>query len=280
MVMNSILVMLAATGGCAAAFRHALPSPAGIGGSSKGGYSGMAIPSAPRMSSSSSDNGSVEAAERLRETASRLREEAEEAERALDRSPSARGAMDFVKPVVYSDLNDSCWEITYRFANEPESSNDGDGDGDESKTKTIQRKSYGGKLQIQFRGDGYTDILPAFGDAGDDGSSSNAATFQKVWGWDVETSEEDSMEYLLFSADVSLPPPVSVSERFYFQARVDREGKDEDVLSLQDGSVTVKRNVEAPGGGWWGVFRGAEGILAQFREVGGFRCRAVAGPDP
>ena len=106
-------------------------------------------------------------------------------------------------------------------------------------------------------------------------------TFQKVWGWDVESSTEDSLDYLLFSADVVLPPPVDnnsnnnapTSERFYFQARVDRTKSNQ--LSLQEGSVTVKRNIESGTGGWWGLFRGADGILAEFRSVGEFRCRAI-----
>lgn len=141
----------------------------------------------------------------------------------------------------------------------------------------MQRKFYGGKLQLQFRDDGYTDILPP---PDSEEINSNVAIFEKVWGWDLETSDEttDSLiDYLLFSADVTLPPPISTSERFYFQARVDDEksGKNEGVLSLQDGSVTVKRNIEAPAGGWWGIFRGADGILAQFRQVGEFRCRPI-----
>ena len=138
------------------------------------------------------------------------------------------------------------------------------------------RTFFGGKLQLQFKDDGYTDIISS-GDT--DSGGSNAATFQKVWGWDLETSEQDSLDYILFSADITLPPPVSTSERFYFQARVDKEGKDKGEISLQDGSVTVKRDVGSPGGGWWGIFRGADGILAQFREVGGFRCKPVAKPQ-
>ena len=72
-------------------------------------------------------------------------------------------------------------------------------------------------------------------------------------------------------------------ERYYFQIRVDKEANsssarknhnnNNDKIVLQDGSVTVKRNVET--GGWWGLFQ-ADGILAQFREVGLFRCRPVA----
>merc|ERR1712127_1170578 len=118
----------------------------------------------------------------------------------------------------------------------------GDNGGD--KNTPLPRKFYGGKLRLQFRDDGYTDILPPSG--ADGGTPTTSATFEKTWGWDREISAEDELEYLLFSADVTLPPPISTSERFYFQARVDREDDDEDsgVLSLRDGSVTVKRNVK------------------------------------
>ena len=76
-----------------------------------------------------------------------------------------------------------------------------------------------------------------------------------------------------------MPPPISTSEKFYFQARVDKEGKNEDIVTLRDGSVTVKRNIEAPAGGWWGIFRGADGILAQFRQVGEFLCGPITNPN-
>ena len=161
---------------------------------------------------------------------------------------------------------------SYRFANEPLSNKDRPHD--DANKDNPPRKKYGGKIELRFRDDGYTDVINS---SNGDGRTSgdNAATFQKVWGWDKETSPEDSLEYLLFSADICLPPPISMSERFYFQARIDEEGDDEVVISLQEGSITVKRNIEAPGGGWWGIFRGADGILAQFREVGNFRCRAI-----
>lgn len=160
----------------------------------------------------------------------------------------------------------------YRFANEPEYKNDED-----VKNKP-PRKYYSGKVQLQFKNDGYTDILSSAIE--DNINNNNAAVYQKVWGWDIETSGEDSLDYLLFSADITLPPPISTSERFYFQARVDKDDMKKDVLSLEDGSVTVKRNYsEAPTGGWWGIFRGADSILAQFREVGGFKCRPVAKPE-
>ena len=165
----------------------------------------------------------------------------------------------------------------YRFANEPVV------DKDDDVKETIPRKSYGGKLCIQFRSDGYTDILDAnSSDIATKSSSDNTAIFQKVWGWDIEISNDDNLDYLLFSADVKLPPPISVEERFYFQARVDREGTNNNngIISLNDGSVTVKRYVQAPGGGGlgWGIFRGAASILAQFRQTGEFRCKPIENP--
>ena len=128
---------------------------------------------------------------------------------------------------------------------------------------------------MQFKSDGYTAILNNHSD-----NTKIAPTFEKVWGWDVETSNEDSLDYLLFSADVSLPispesKVINMPERFYFQARVDTDKSNK--ISLQDGSVTVKRNIEsAMTGGWWGLFRGADGILAEFRSVGEFRCKPVS----
>ncbi|KAL9178847.1 hypothetical protein ACHAXT_003978 [Thalassiosira profunda] len=281
----TLLAAALATIGGDAAFR--VTAPTASFGARRGGAAcrraastsscGGARPSPPAPSprilrSSASDDGASEA-DKLRQTASKLREEARAAEEALGstRGTSAQSAEEgatYVKPAEYTEMGGSCWEITYRFANEPEAKEEKEGD---KKKDNPPRKFFGGKLQLQFKDDGYTDIISS------GGTDSNAATFQKVWGWDLETSEQDSLDYILFSADITLPPPISTSERFYFQARVDKEGKD--LISLQDGSVTVKRDIESPGGGWWGIFRGADGILAQFREVGGFRCRPVAKPE-
>ena len=72
-------------------------------------------------------------------------------------------------------IDDSCWEMTYRFANEPENNN-------------VQRKIYTGKVQIQFRNDGYSDILLSDSNAAisSGGGDNNNLSFEKVWGWDVE----------------------------------------------------------------------------------------------
>ena len=211
------------------------------------------------------DNSTASEAERLRQKAIQLRAEADAAEKQISPARSSRDAAATVKEaaVEYFDLKDSCWELSYRFANEPESKDDDD----ENKKNKMQRKFYSGKIQLQFLSDGYTTNLS---------TTSNEVIINKVWGWDLEVSDQDSLSYILFSADITLPPPINTSERFYFQARVD--GGQKEALSLMDGSVTVKRDISAPSGGWWGIFRGADGILAQFRQLGEFRCRPIAKP--
>ena len=142
---------------------------------------------------------------------------------------------------------------------------------DNSKNKVL-RKFYSGKVQLQFLSDGYTTNLST---KSNEGVSEQQAIINKVWGWDLEVSDQDSLSYILFSADITLPPPIGTSERFYFQARVDGDASEGEALSLVDGSVTVKRDISAPGSGWWGIFKGADGILAQFRQLGEFKCRPI-----
>ncbi|KAL3790781.1 hypothetical protein ACHAW5_010757 [Stephanodiscus triporus] len=171
--------------------------------------------------------------------------------------------------------------MTYRFANEPESD-----EVDDEKERPRRRKMYGGKVRIRFRADGYSDILPSpttTDDYDERIERIDGASFDKVWGWDLEDEasadsgdDDTTREYLLFAADVRLPPPISAVKKFYFQASVVIGDDHDGVLSLKDGSVTVKRDVGPPrGGGWWGVFRGGNGILARFVQVGEFRCRPI-----
>eukprot|EP00985_Skeletonema_marinoi_P003086 scaffold1286_cov124-Skeletonema_marinoi.AAC.7 len=228
------------------------------------------------FSTSSDDSSTTSEAERLRQKALQLRAEADAAEKQLSPTRSSRqaaAAMDTTEAAVeYFDLKDSCWEISYRFANEPENKDD-DNDGN-SKNKVL-RKFYSGKVQLQFLSDGYTTNLSTKSNVG---VSEQQAIINKVWGWDLEVSDQDSLSYILFSADITLPPPIGTSERFYFQARVDGDASEGEALSLVDGSVTVKRDISAPGSGWWGIFKGADGILAQFRQLGEFKCRPIAKP--
>ena len=65
---------------------------------------------------------------------------------------------DVVIPTVITDLADSKWTISYRFSDQPESrsttNDDNNNDNDD-----IKRIFYSGKVTIQLRSDGYTDLL-------------------------------------------------------------------------------------------------------------------------
>jgi hypothetical protein len=236
------------------------------------------------LASSSSDNNNIanneavsssKEAERLRQIANQLRAEADAAEKQLEptrqqKQPSSSS----LPPVECFDINDSCWELTYRFANEPIVEEDKQKQVDDEKRQ--QRKVYSGKVKLKFKSDGYTTNLSSSSQQQEHQQQQQRTgdtTFQKVWGWDIETSDQDSYNYILFSADIITG---TESERFYFQARVD-DDKQTGALQLNDGSVTVKRDIKLPGaGGFWGIFGGADKILAQFRQVGEFKCKPIA----
>jgi hypothetical protein len=194
----------------------------------------------------------------LLDKASRLRQEATDLETKLrteQEGKPQRNTPQGNKPdtPVCKRIEDSVWTFTYRFSNEPESNKE-----DEAEAKP--RDFYRGKLTVKFRADGFTDIV-----AQEPGETSKALSIVKTWGWDTEASSEDKKEYLLFSADIKLPK--DGQERFYLQARQEREG---DAIVLKEGTVTVKRDVnDSSSPGFWGVFSG-KGILAQFRYVGDF----------
>ena len=228
-----------------------------------------------RLFLSSSSNDSEQDA--LLNKASQLRKEAQELEMKLSQEKGNKPAGDVAQsqaiPVTYTSLEDSSWTLSYRFASDPPPKDDDDNNKDKDSTSTDVDKKllyYSGKVSIQLRQDGYTDILNNV-DASTTPSSSSL-TFSKFWGWDSEVSQEDGETYLSVSSDVVLPSKDvnyndGVSVRFYFNAKVETDSKG--VLSLRDGTVTVKRDVESPGGGFWGVFNGG-GILAQFRYCGEF----------
>ena len=202
--------------------------------------------------------------EDLLEAASRLRKEAEELEMAVRGNKSSDASSD-KKPVSlqtkFTSFEDSSWTISYRFASDalPQ----GDDDDEEEDVKVTY---YSGKVKIVLTADGYTNMIDD-----EENSSSSKLSFEKFWGWDEETSREDDLQYILFSADVMLPTSDPNFEkkptRFYFQSQVDRDSRTGEI-SLRDGTVTVKKDIEPPGG-FWGVFN-AGGILAQFRYCGNF----------
>lgn len=219
------------------------------------------------FSSESSDEVS-----RLRETAEKLRREAQDLEDELLDTPSslmrrdtiaADGALSTTpKRAVYTDMKDSVWTMTYRFASDPPPK-----ETDEDPDRPVS--NYSGKLKLKFRSDGYTDLLSH------EPTGENRLQFAKVWGWDQEVSSEDDKTYVLFSTNVELPSTdltlPNESLRCYWQAMLESSGSSAG-LSLTEGTVTVKKDIEPPGG-FWGIFN-AGGILAQFRYVGNFVSRA------
>jgi len=217
-----------------------------------------------RQSLSFLRSSSSEEAQRLKQSASKLREEAEAIRKRLDdssqkkKSPSTT-VTPSTPPVAYTDLKGSSWTLTYRFSNEPTAD-------DDQKDKKEDRPAlinYSGKLSVTFRADGYTDLISH------EPSGSQTLYIDKVWGWDEETSSDDDETYVLFS--VNTKSSSGETERFYWQARIDVNEKNE--ITLADGTVTMKKDVQPPGG-FWGVFNGG-GILAQFRYVGNFGGKAV-----
>jgi hypothetical protein len=204
--------------------------------------------------------------------AAQLREEvrALEATTAIARQSKNAALYNTSSVVVeYTDIADSVWTLSYRFAGDPESPTTS------PEVVDPKRRFFGGKLTVKFRKDGYTDLLSQESV----GLSSAACKPIKAWGWDIELSKDNNLysyeeddEYILFSIDVELPPlekeqSLSSQQRFYFQARKVTDSTT-GVVSFVDGTVTVKRDIVEKTA-IWGFFSPA-GILAQFRYVGGF----------
>ena len=200
----------------------------------------------------------------LLDKAKRLRQEAEELESNLRSkkggSKNIKEEIGTTSKKVYNDLKNSEWQLSYRFASDAINR---DKEDDSSSSKPV---IYSGKVKIQLSEDGYTNVIPE-----GDSSSEGKLKFVKFWGWDEEISREDDEKYLLLSADVMLPSsdPIFSKKpiRFYFQTRIEKDRRSGEIF-LDDGTVTLKKDIEPPGG-FWGVFNGG-GILAQFRYCGEF----------
>jgi len=237
------------------------------------------IESAPGESSSAS---AAENSQRqdLLDKASRLRREAEDLESQLrqSRMKGERGGIATEKGLVAAepvrDIGGSTWTFFYRFSEKPEAPDDKNDEEIEQK-----RVVYSGKLGLRFRSDGYTDVIlhepRPISDTGEETKMKYAAVV-KAWGWDVEKSSDDGEDYLMFSVDVLIPPDDDYQQReqrFYFQAKLDREAST-GIVSLKGGTVAIKQDaVQAKAiPGLWGLFSPG-GILAQFRYVGDFAVR-------
>lgn len=219
---------------------------------------------------------SLDETEELLKKASLLRKEAEALEETVretrdaatrNREKDSKNISEETKMKApkksYTSLKDSEWVISYRFASDAIKR-------DGSEDDQVKPIFYSGKVKISLSEDGYTNMMNS-DDSTKDSSSLSGPTFEKFWGWDEEISTEDELQYVLFSADVLLPESdpnyVKKPVRFYFQAQVNIDNKSNEI-TLSGGTVTLKKDVESPGG-FWGVFNGS-GILAQFRYCGEF----------
>ena len=204
----------------------------------------------------------------LLEKARRLREEASLMEDDLraGAAPSTSSVADIPVAIVNKILEESKWTLTYRFSSQP-SPKDSDKNDDET-----PKKFYSGNVNLLLKKDGYSEQIIQKSDA-----SKNEAEIEilKIWGWDRETSNEDNLDYLLFSMDIKFPasdPDLSnQKERYYFQARIEDEM--DGSIALKEGTITVKKDVTEKTGGMWGFFNVA-GILTEFRYTGDFVARA------
>jgi hypothetical protein len=225
-------------------------------------------------------------AAKLREEAELLELEAKQRRIAGTGTKRPEAATLAPEPAQCTAIANSVWQLSYRFSDRPEPRPDEDN----LQTGLQQaRKFYSGKLTLKFRSDGYTDIISQESL----GSSSDAAIVTKVWGWDLDKSNEDNKkdsaaanaekEFLLFSADFQIPwideedrATKIISQRFYFQARQMKE-KQTNIISLSEGTVTVKQDIVKKSMRW-GLFSPA-GILAQFRYVGDFVAKPLRMPE-
>jgi hypothetical protein len=213
--------------------------------------------------SDSPSNDNSQESKNLLEKAKNLRKEAGLLEQKLRETKAATATSNAIDtsntniPTKVTKLEDSVWKLSYRFSSQPK-------DDDED---TIL-PNYSGKLTIRLTPDGYSEIVSSTDTSNAD---NNSLVISKVWGWDVEYSQEDDQQYLLFSMDVQFPKsdpkrPNQV-ERCYFQARLDKEI--DNTIVFQDGTVTVKKDVSEKTKGRWGLFQ-VGGILTEFRYVGDF----------
>ena len=233
-------------------------------------------------------DGSTGGADDLLERAARLRKEIQELERKVTATPrpttttTATNQMGSNAVVVtqasaeYTDIADSVWSLTYRFSDVAEPSEDATAPDRVAGTE-FRRRFYRGKVLLRFRSDGYTEMLNQESFASFSESSPETADIVKVWGWDVEESDEPNdgpSKYLLFSMDVKLSQPngETTQQRIYFQARQNQAARSQ-FISLSEGSVTIKSDLIQKSVRW-GFFSPA-GIMAQFRDVGEFIAKPI-----
>mmetsp|Transcript_6575 Transcript_6575/g.19307 ORF Transcript_6575/g.19307 Transcript_6575/m.19307 type:complete len:319 (-) Transcript_6575:27-983(-) len=222
----------------------------------------------------------------IREQASKLRQEAEELEKALRQDPNTKKSKNASSQqpaatvISVFQLEDSTWTFRYRFSSQPEPKDSNkNSNNNESTASSYKPTFYSGSASIRLRNDGYSELVdhsPRIAD--------NDIKIGKVWGWDQEYSSKDDENYLLLSMDVQFPNTDPMlpqqSERYYFQARIDEgaetsSSNNKKSLLLNDGTITCKKDITDKTGGRWGLFQVA-GILTEFRYVGDFIAKPSA----
>lgn len=205
----------------------------------------------------------LEKARKLREEASLLEDNLRATSSSASASASITSAETTTVAVVHKKLEESTWALKYRFSSQP--SPKGSEENENSEPKTF----YSGDINLLLKADGYSEQIPS------ENNNKDGIQIAKIWGWDKETSNEDNLDYLLFSMDVKFPktdPDLpKQTERYYFQARIEQDAKGS--ISLKEGTITVKKDVTEKTGGMWGFFNVA-GILTEFRYTGDFVARA------
>jgi len=211
----------------------------------------------------------LEKAQRLREEASRMEDDLRATTPAAISSPNTEALI----PTVNTQLEESIWTLSYRFSSQPSPKESDNSDNSESLEPKV---FYSGKFDLLLKQDGYSEKIQQITEA-----KENDIEIVKIWGWDKETSNEDNLEYLLFSMDIKFPksdPDLSSqTERYYFQARVEQDISADKSIALKEGTITVKKDVTEKTGGMWGLFNVA-GILTEFRYCGDFVARATSSP--
>eukprot|EP00536_Pseudo-nitzschia_multiseries_P005061 jgi/Psemu1/285511/fgenesh1_pg.91_\ len=181
-------------------------------------------------------------------------------------------------PTVVTRLEGSTWTVSYRFSSQPDPKTKNNNNGDDGRAPG-PKTFYSGKLTLLLKADGYSErLVQAEDDTSAGGGADNDIKITKIWGWDRETSNEDDLDYLLFSMDVvfpaSDPETPGKTDRYYLQARIE-ESNNGGGIALKDGTITVKKDVTETTGGMWGLFNVA-GILTEFRYCGDFAARPAA----
>jgi len=216
------------------------------------------------------DSDLLEKARKLREEASLLEDNLRATKSKVSNTSASQVVADVQQLVVNKQLENSVWTLSYRFSSQPPPKDDGKNNNDDNNKPTT---FYSGKINLLLKDDGYSEQIEATTTTR---QNNNDIEITKIWGWDRETSNEDDLDYLLFSMDVEFPESdpdaPNKKDRYYLQARIEDEGGG---IALKDGTITVKKDVTEKTGGMWGLFNVA-GILTEFRYCGNFAGRPAA----